>query len=370
MRLLSTVLASFVLSTFLRAAAPTSEPTELWQALAQGEVRYTIPDWWELKSRAEDGLSANYKTGDEMGSLTIGMTLQKVPIADTSGNRMRLGNMILKSIKDDLDKKGVEYVEQPKLQKDERFLVSIKEEVRYQGSVLRQIHIYKQIGYYLVFVTVGAGTENQAQADEILKAGEQVLEGALSGKRGGKLPEGPATRRAAAPMPDRSRHKTAPLETVGESSIKSEGPKVTTFRKAGIAITPPAEWKVIAADTDEGLLATYRHPTDASQRITIHVRRFSPGDGSSRDSIAQEMATEDTRIGKPVATEPDKRFLKKTRSEYEKDGVKLQIASRQVAVGNLMVSIASTSPPEKAEDVTRLADDLAAGIRTSGQPTP
>src|SRR3954469_2577116 len=101
--LLPAVIVGWVVSA-LALAAPTSEPTEQWQALAQGEVRYTIPDWWELKSKAEDALSANYKTGDEMGSLTVGMTLQKVPIADTSGNRMRLGKAILKTIKDDLDK--------------------------------------------------------------------------------------------------------------------------------------------------------------------------------------------------------------------------------------------------------------------------
>src|SRR2546423_1460504 len=94
-RLMRTVHVFLLLLICFTAAILRAEPkadeseqaTEHWHALAHGEIRYTVPDWWELKSTGENDLSAFYQTGDEVGSMTIGMTEQKVPIADTSGNR-------------------------------------------------------------------------------------------------------------------------------------------------------------------------------------------------------------------------------------------------------------------------------------------
>jgi hypothetical protein len=59
----------------------------------------------------------------------------------------------------------------------------------------------------------------------------------------------------------------------------------------------------------------------------------------------------------------DNRFLKKVRIRYEKADSKIQVTSRIRRIGDAVVSVAMASVESSADDVDKLADEVAMTLR-------
>ena len=76
----------------------------------------------------------------------------------------------------------------------------------------------------------------------------------------------------------------------------------------------------------------------------------------------------------PGAKEKDKphavkeaRFLRKTTRSYDMQGAGYIITSRQIAVGELLVSVASLAPDERAAAIEQMADTVATSAKPLGR---
>lgn len=176
--------AILLLPTLALAQATRPASKSVWLSLAAGEVRYTAPDGWDAVPLTDaDGLSAAFK-GDEGNALiTLHVTPQQQPIPSSSAIAQSLGRQILKAIRADLEKSKAEILEEPKLERDPRFLVRIHDQIRLNGITSDRLHLYRAMGYNLVQTTIDVDNQPPERVKSAFGAGEQLLDGAVGGKR-------------------------------------------------------------------------------------------------------------------------------------------------------------------------------------------
>lgn len=168
--------------TLAQTTRPTTKP--VWLSLADGEIRYTAPDGWNaVPLTRPDGLSAAYKNADGNAVITLHVTPQQQPIPHTPAVAQSLGKQILKAIRADLDNSKAEILDEPRLQRDPRFLIRIHDRIRLNGITSDRLHLYRAMGYNLVQTTVDVDDQTPDQAKTAFAAGEQLLDGAVIGKR-------------------------------------------------------------------------------------------------------------------------------------------------------------------------------------------
>ena len=59
----------------------------------------------------------------------------------------------------------------------------------------------------------------------------------------------------------------------------------------------------------------------------------------------------------------DRRFLRKTRTDYAHDGTRFRVVSRQIRAGNAIASVTSVVREENADRVDAVADRVALDVR-------
>jgi len=187
------------------ASAQTTRPAttkHVWATLAAGEIRYTEPPNWRSipLTNAED-MRASYKNEAGNAVVTINVTPQQQPIPNTPIAAQSLGRQIVKAIRADLEKSGAEIIEPPKLERDERFFVRIRDKISLNGITSDRLHLYRALGYNLVMVSVDADNQSSDEVKAAYGVGEEVLDGTLLGKREKK----PATTRPIRPKASAAR---------------------------------------------------------------------------------------------------------------------------------------------------------------------
>ncbi|MGH7214091.1 MAG: hypothetical protein ACREIT_04950 [Tepidisphaeraceae bacterium] len=63
----------------------------------------------------------------------------------------------------------------------------------------------------------------------------------------------------------------------------------------------------------------------------------------------------------------DERFLRKTRTRYEAEGVRLRVSARQVLVRDAVASVTSVALEDVADMVEALAEDVALALKPTGR---
>jgi hypothetical protein len=168
--------------SFAQTTSPTTKP--VWLSLAEGEIRYTAPDGWNAVPLTHpDGLSAAFKNPDGDAVITFHVTLQQQPIPHTPAVAQSLGKQILKAIRTDLENSKAEILDEPRLQRDPRFLIRIHDRIRLNGITSERLHLYRAMGYNLVQTTIDVDNQTPDQAKTAFAVGEQLLDGAVIGKR-------------------------------------------------------------------------------------------------------------------------------------------------------------------------------------------
>ena len=80
----------------------------------------------------------------------------------------------------------------------------------------------------------------------------------------------------------------------------------------------------------------------------------------------QQFKIDGAKLQGNPETLKDNRFLRKTRTRYEAKDRQFQVGSRQLRVGNAVVSVSTVSLIDQSDIVERIADDVAVSIRAAG----
>ena len=170
------------LAAFCLAAGPTTRPTaatspaRVRDGLINGSVRFLIPADWEIASRTDDGMSVVYHTPDKLGVVSILITQQKEAIPQHNALvHAQMQKTILDWDNQDLKNRKMEVIDEPKVERDERFMLRVHERFKDGDHLLDVLHIYRGIGLNLVGVTVAASTEDKAEAKRVHDAATLVL---------------------------------------------------------------------------------------------------------------------------------------------------------------------------------------------------
>jgi hypothetical protein len=154
----------------------TSAPVRVRDGLVNGSVRFLVPADWEIVSRTDNGFNVVYRTGDEVGTISILITQQQDAIPQHNARVLaQMKETILKWDNDDLKTRKVEVIDAPKVERDDRFMLKVHERFKDKEHMLDVIHIYRGIGLNLVGVTVAASTEDKDVAKKVHDAASLML---------------------------------------------------------------------------------------------------------------------------------------------------------------------------------------------------
>jgi hypothetical protein len=148
----------------------------------------------------------------------------------------------------------------------------------------------------------------------------------------------------------------------------------TALPNAKIVFNGPAGWSEDTNDNTSGIVATYHDPVEQFNTIVISVRPLPPEankDPKIRDALVEEIVNgekasfkfDGANVVGETETVKDNRFLKKVRIRYEKADSKIQVTSRIRRIGDAVVSVAMASVESSADDVDKLADEVAMTLR-------
>lgn len=308
--------------------------------LAKGAVEFDAPAGWEAVKVTDLETTRGYRKAGSTISVKVLAPGQKVTAADQ-------GPALAKAIAEQLNKSGAKVVLEPAVVEDGRFDLKVTEKHELKGQTVQATFLFKMVGNRSVSVSVQT-LQTGDDARKAIAAGEKLL---LEARVGGPDLRLPADARPA-------------LKLAGS-------PKRVALGKAGVQYSVSSSWEEKLTDRADGMLAEYR--LDGSAML-VSARRLPPEakDPEIRDLVVQEMVKAEThqlklddagaRGGEREVVD-DARFLRKTRTTYDHRGQKLITDSRQVLVGDLLLSISTMSRGDDHPAVEESADALAASAQ-------
>jgi hypothetical protein len=315
-------------------AAPTSSAPAANEPLAGGALRYAAPAGWELVSRSDDGLKAAYQLPGR-GHIEIVVIRHDQVIAPDMKEPM--ARQIAKAIRDSARQHHTEIDLAPRVEDDPRFFLKMHDRLRPDegGPLADRLQMYRSMGTYFVYVAVTALVQAPDQSAPILTAAEDLL---------------------------------ANLRT-------AQGVKPIVFPRSALRILPPVDWRVQKPDNANGTAAVFSDPADPIRQIIVRTRvipKNARQDEGKRDLLLDRMIDEDRRqppLGgyrrRPSHAEqqePDAKFLRRIRSDADRDKQMLRVDTRYLVVGDVLVSVRSVTEDGDSE-VPRLGDVLATELK-------
>jgi hypothetical protein len=263
----------------------------------------------------------------------------------------KIAQSLAKGIKDHADKGDFELVTQPKTEPDDRFFLRLHHKFKKGELVGDEIQIIRVIGLDLVTVAATAFTDNPDEAKQVFDDAAKTLMSVKTAKQ-------------------------AAMSTPTHGAVSKARPAThpTALPQAKIVFNGPGGWSEETNDNTTGIVATYHDPVEQFNTIVISVRPLPPEakkDPKIRDALVEEIVNgektsfkfDGANVVGETETVKDNRFLKKVRIRYEKADSKIQVTSRIRRVGDAVVSVAMASVEANANDVDKLADDVAMTLR-------
>ena len=326
------------------APAPTSQPGEIF--LDGGKLSFTAPAELRFLGKRDDDRSAGFALGDNEALVTILVTPQ--PQAISSDLKPQLAKLLGDTIRQEAKRGAIDMVLQPRVEQDERFLVVVHDRFNTEERFGDRLQMYRGVGLHLGCVVATAFTEDQERAKQVHELGAQMLLSLKSNRPGDRKP-------VATP--------------------KTPATRPITLDRAGVRVTPPGGW---GAEPNQGatggVIVTFRDEQDPTNLITVTLRQLPPEarrDPKLRDVVVDEIVQGERQQFKIDGAEvlgkaqeiTDRRFLRKTRTEYAHEGRRFRIVSRQVRAGNAIVSVTIVAREENADRVDAVADRVALDVR-------
>jgi hypothetical protein len=343
------VLLMFAIVSSTRAAAPSSAPATVSTSastlpttrpqdmvpLADGSIRYLPPPGWELLAKTDNHLKVSYRSTDGMTRIDITVTPQEHELPDNAAAQMAM--IIGKGIREGAKKENQEFIIPPRVEKDPRFLLKIRDRARDKNeSVIDRLQIYRAVGLNLVYVAVVTIADSPEHCELVAKETDVLGEDLLAGVR---------LTRGATPV---------------------------VFGRSQLKITTPIDWKFTKFDQPNGPVVTYTDPKDASHEIIVRARimpKDARTDPAKRDALITRMI-DDERRQPPLSPSnagdeqpaSDSTSLRRTRVLARRENDKIVVDTRYVTVADILVSVRTVSA-EGDEAVGKIADALTASIK-------
>jgi hypothetical protein len=337
------------------ATAPAQSATD---TLDHGAIDYAAPasPQWKLIGKRSDDLSAGYRAEDQ-SEIVIVAAPQKQAIQNGLG--AVLAKRIKETVQAEAAKGNIEIIEQPKVEPDDRFLLRMRDKFKAQGKTIERLELFNGVGKNLISVTIKSLSDDADQTKKIFEAGEEVM---LSIR----------THRPGEPPPRVPTHLSLPHS---ENKVVAATTKPVTYPEARLRVSPPAGWRAESTGNSSGLIVTWRDPNDETNLIMLTYRPIP--DDAKKDPKLRALAVEQTAAGEhpsfnieggeagPTQTITDRRFLHKTRTDYNVKGTNVRVSFRQVHAGDGVASVTSVSLTQSADDVDALADKVASEVRAT-----
>jgi len=326
------------------ATAPASQPGEIF--LDGGKVSFTPPPELRFLGKRDDDRSAGFALGDNEALVTILVTPQ--PQAVSSDIKPQLARLLGNTIREEAKRGAIDMVMQPRVEQDERFLVVVHDRFNTEERFGDRLQMYRGVGLHLGCVVATAFTEDEEKARRVHELGARMLLSLRSNRPGDRKP----------------------VATPGTPATRP-----ITFDRAGIRLTPPAGWSVEPNEgATNGVIVTLRDERDPTSLITVTVRQLPPEarrDPKLRDVVVNEIVQGERQQFKIDGAEvlgqaqevTDRRFLRKTRTDYAHDGTRFRVVSRQIRAGNSIASVTTVVREENADRVDAVADRVALDVR-------
>jgi hypothetical protein len=309
------------------ATAPTTRTADM-EPLLEGVIRYQPPAGWELVRKSDTNLQANYKTADGIGRIEINVSPQTRDVPPTFAQQM--AKIIGKGVREDADRNSNTILMQPRVEKDERFLLRMHDRTAGAEGTCDRVQLYRVMGLNIVHVAASAQTDSPEQAKAIHAVGESLL----------------------------------------ETMRLSRGPKRIVFPRSQLKIISPVDWTEKKSDQANGLVVTYHDPKDLLRQLIVRSRVL-PTDarenGPRRDAILDRMIDEERRQP-PFATPPKEeqtldagKNLRQIRTVLARPEFNLRVETRYFVVGESLVSVRSVAR-EDDEAIGQVASTLVKGI--------
>ncbi len=326
------------------ATAPTTAPAETF--LDGGKLVFTPPAELTFLGKRDDDRSVGFSLGDNAALVTILVTPQKqhFPRSAVPGLAKLLGD----TIRTEAKRGEIDIVMHPKVEPDDRFLVVVHDRFNTDERFGDRRQMYRAVGFHLCCVVATAFTEDQAEAKRVHELGAQMLLSLRPNKPGERRPV--ATPRTPATRP-------------------------VAFDNARVRVTPPVGWTSEPnPDASGGVIVTFRDERDPTNLIAVSVRQLPAGaarDPKLRDVLVDEVVQAEKQSFKIGGAEvigearevTDRRFLRKTRTDYAHEGRRFRVVSRQVRAGLAIVSVTIVASDENADRVDAIADRVALDVR-------
>jgi len=317
-------------------AGPTTAPATVQGMLLKGAIRFDIPATWKEVQRAEEDQLVGYALPDGLGLVMIYVAPTDGPVNQTFETKRRMAKIISEGTSNGLKNQGHEVLLAPTLEKDDIYFMRLRCTYKLKGSTVptEQLAVYRPVGLSLASVTVTATTEATEQIDAAFKLGEKVLDSVRPGK---------------------------PIRPTG-------------FPRARIWMTAPVEWIETKSDTPAGTIVTYRDPRDAQTVLRVGVRPMTK-DAKTDTGVRQKLidallAERDKQLDTDghttrtdLAPKPDARYLLQTTTDSAGTPGPRRIETRVLITGDTLVAVTSVTTPDRADPVTKVADDLASTLK-------
>lgn len=344
------------------ASPPTSAPTTAQTGndatLCHGIVHYTVPAGWKLRGKAADDLSAHYNSPNGKSILSVVVVPLKQRISDAMIEQ--IAPSLTKKILADAQKDGAEVLTAPHEEHDDRFAVKLLDRTRKDGHTIDRLHLYRREASMLLSVVCRVTAETHELAEPVHKVAEQLLMDVTLES-----------------LNESSTRPTTKPATSAKPAADATGPTVLVKARLRI-LTPPPGWRVQKPDAATGVVASYHERGGENGLIVVSVRPIpaeAKKDPKIRDILIDEMVSgEQASMQIPGAKEKDKphavtdaRFLRKTARTYDVEAAGYTVVSRQIVVGNSLVSVASLAPDERAAEIDAMADTVATSAKPLGR---
>jgi len=140
---------------------------------AEGTVRlgnvldFTPPEGWEVAKNATTPTRAAYVSKDRQAMMSIELLPASMKIEPS------LAADMIKKMRQNRQANSQKYVDEPKVEKDEKYIIRIRERYQIKDKVADQLHLYRAVGPRFLLVTVNS-LAGEEKAGEHHAAGENA----------------------------------------------------------------------------------------------------------------------------------------------------------------------------------------------------
>jgi hypothetical protein len=349
------LVVAFASSIYAQQPAPTSAPAAM---LSKGEIAYTAPDGWKSLGESTDDRRAGWQLGNDEALIVVQVAPQTQTISESLGPKLKA--QVLQTLKAEAAKGNITPIVEPTVETDPPFLLKIHDVFRAKEKYSDRMQFYRGVGRNIVTVVANSFSEDPQKAAAVHAIGEQVARSVRLNRPG-----------ASAMLDQVINAPQAPV-TAGPAT------QPVLFRQARLRITPPSGWDAEPTDKPSGIIVVWRDPADSTNIITLSYRLL-PASARNADASLRTMAINELARGeKPdfqaagakaigaTTNVNDKRFLRKTKTDYDVKGSRITVGFRQVRAGDGVVSITSISLQDKSAAVDEIADKVATDVRSTG----